>query len=514
MPDLARARSRPGLLSLVVVSLVVAPLAAQEPAGSGGRREAVVVPIRGEADLGTRLGRLLEDPALERAHVGLAVQVAETGEVLFENEAEKRFVPASNTKIVTGAVALDALGPDFRWTTRLVADGPVRDGVLEGDLWIVGVGDPVLERSVVAAWPRLLREAGIRRVAGAVVGDDRAFEPWQWSEGWMWDDLYGGWAAGVSALQLHPNTVRARLAPAEALGEPARLVLPEGTPPLPMRSRARTGAPGSEVRLRFLPPPEGGPVELVGWVPAGPDTVPLFLAAPHPTMFLLETLAEALAAAGIEVDEGVRRAVEGEAPSRPGWSAEHRSPPLSEVLAEMMKPSDNQIAETLLRTVGREAGDGGSATDGLRVVEETLGAWGIEPGAVALTDGSGLSRYNEVTPNAMVRLLRSMWRHPQFDVFESSMPVAGVDGTLRRRLLGTPGARNVKAKTGSLSSVRALSGYLRDGAGETLVFSLLLNGYDAPGDVAVALEDLLVEQLSLYRRPVEPGWPQFRETGR
>jgi D-alanyl-D-alanine carboxypeptidase len=99
-------------------------------------------------------------------------------------------------------------------------------------------------------------------------------------------------------------------------------------------------------------------------------------------------------------------------------------------------------------------------------------------------------------------------------VFESSMPVAGVDGTLRRRLLGTPGARNVKAKTGSLSSVRALSGYLRDGAGETLVFSLLLNGYDAPGDVAVALEDLLVEQLALYRRPVEPGWPGYRETGR
>ena len=512
MPDLARARRRQGLVSLVVVALVAAPLAGQEPAvdPAGG---ASVTPIRGEAALATRLDRLLEDPALERAHVGLAVQVAETGEVLYESEAEKRFVPASNTKIVTAAVALDALGPDFRWTTRLVADGPIRDGVLEGDLWIVGGGDPVLERSVVAAWPRLLRDAGIRRVTGALVGDDRAFEPWQWSEGWMWDDLYGGWAAGVSALQLHPNTVRARLIPAAALGEPARLILPERTPPLPMRNRVRTGAPGSEVRLRFLPPPEGGPVELVGWVPAGPDTVPLFLAAPHPTVYLLETVAGALAAEGIEVG-AVRRARDGEAPARPAWSAEHRSPPLSEVLAEMMKPSDNQIAETMLRTVGREAGDGGSATDGLRVVEGTLGAWGIEPGAVSLTDGSGLSRYNEVTPNAVVRLLRAMWRHPHFDAFESSMPVAGVDGTLRRRLLGTPGARNVKAKTGSLSSVRALSGYLRDGAGETLVFSLLLNGYDAPGDVAVALEDLLVEQLALYRRPVEPGWPAYRETGR
>lgn len=512
MPDVSRAPLRRGLLALAVVASAAGPLAGQEPARAlapGG----AVAPVRLEADLARRLGRLLEDPALERAHVGLAVQVAETGEVLFENEAEKRFVPASNTKIVTAAVALDALGPDFRWTTRLVADGPVRDGVLQGDLWIVGGGDPVLEREVVAAWPRLLRDAGIRRVAGALIGDDRWFEPWQWSEGWMWDDLYGGWAAGVSGLQLHPNTVRGRLVPADALGGPARLVLPDGTPPLPMRTRVRTGAPGSEVRLRFLPPPEGGPVELVGWIPAGPDSVPLFLAAPHPTIHLLETLAGALAAEGIEVG-GTRRAGEEEAPSRPGWTAEHRSPPLSEVLAEMMKPSDNQIAETILRTVGREAGDGGSVADGVQVVEETLGGWGIEPGAVSLTDGSGLSRYNEVTPNAVVRLLRAMWRHPHFAVFEASMPVAGVDGTLRRRLMGTPGARNVKAKTGSLSSVRALSGYLRDGAGETLVFSLLLNGYDAPGDVAVALEDLLVEQLALYRRPVEPGWPAFRETGR
>ncbi|MFO7587008.1 MAG: D-alanyl-D-alanine carboxypeptidase/D-alanyl-D-alanine-endopeptidase [Gemmatimonadota bacterium] len=514
-PDRARGRGFVAPLALAALLFGCAAAApGQEPARAIGPEDAIATPLHGEAALAARLERLLEDPALERAHVGLSVQVAETGEVLFENEAEKRFVPASNTKIVTAAVALDALGPDFRWTTRLVADGPVRDGVLEGDLWIVGGGDPLLDRTVVAGWPRLLREAGIRRVGGSLIGDDRAFEPWQWSEGWMWDDLYGGWAAGVSALQLHPNTVRARLLPAGTLGEPARLELPGGTPPLPLENRVRTGAPGSEVRLRFLPPPEGGPVQLTGWIPLGPDTVPLFLAAPHPTLHLLGTVAALLGEERIEIGGDVRRAREGEAPRRPGWSAEHRSPPMSEVLAEMLKSSDNQVAETVLRTVGRAAGDGGSVEAGLEVVHETLGGWGIEPGAVFLTDGSGLSRYNEVTPNAVVRLLRAMWRHPHYGAFEAAMPVAGVDGTLRRRLVGTPAARNVRAKTGSLTSVRALSGYLRDGAGETIVFSLLLNGYDAPGEVAVALEDLLVEQLALYRRPVEPGWPAFRETNR
>ncbi len=143
-------------------------------------------------------------------------------------------------------------------------------------------------------------------------------------------------------------------------------------------------------------------------------------------------------------------------------------------------------------------------------MDETLAAWGIEPGAIDLVDGSGLSRYNQVTPNAINRMLRAMWRHPDFTVFYDALPVAGVDGTLRRRMTGMPPQDNVRAKTGSLTSVRALSGYLTAGDGQTLVFSLLLNGYDAPGDVAVALEDLLVEQLALYRRPVIPGWPSIR----
>jgi D-alanyl-D-alanine carboxypeptidase/D-alanyl-D-alanine-endopeptidase (penicillin-binding protein 4) len=463
------------------------------------------------ADLAESLRRIVEDPALERAHVGLAVQVAETGETLFENEAEKRFVPASNTKIVTAAVALDALGPDYRWTTRLVADGPVRDGVLAGDLWIVGGGDPLLSRSDVAGWIPRLREAGIRRIEGDLVGDDRVFEGGQWGEGWMWDDLFAGWAAGVSGLQLHPNTVRAWLIPGRQLGDAARIELRGESPPLPIDNRVRTGAPGSEVRLRFLPPPEGGDVHLEGWVPLGPDSVPLYLATPHPTLYLLDYLSDRLENEGIAVSGGVRRAGAQETLSAAGWSAELRSEPLSEVIADMLKPSDNQVAETVLRTVGREAGDGGSAEAGLEVIEETLATWGIEPGAISLADGSGLSHYNEVTPNAMVRLLRAMWRRPDFPIFEAAMPVAGVDGTLRRRLLGTPGESNVRAKTGSLSSVRALSGYLRDGAGETLIFSLFLNGYDAPGDVAVALEDLLVEQLALYRRPVAAGWPRYRD---
>ncbi len=464
-------------------------------------------------ELAERLDRILADPALARAHVGLVVQVAETGEVLYERAGEKRFTPASNTKLVTGAVAHDDLGPEYRWRTRLVADGTIGGGTLDGDLWVIGGGDPALERERIGEWVEALREAGIRQVTGDVVGDDRIFTHPQWGRGWMWDDLFGGWSAGVTGLQLSPNTVRAALVSGEAPGDSARLVYRDEGPALPIDNRVRTGAPGSDARLGFVPDAQGGPVKLRGWVPLAADSTSLYLAPPHATLYLLDWLRLRFDEARILVGGDYRRPDQGETPPVPeesAWTHETESPPLSELLGEMLKPSDNQMAETMLRTIGLEEGREGSPAEGLAVVSSTLAGWGIEPGAVDLSDGSGLSRYNEVTPHALARLLRTMWRHAEYATWLDALPTAGVDGTMRRRLLATPAYDNVRAKTGSLSAVRGLSGYLLDGRGETLVFSLLLNGYDSPGSVAVALEDLLIEQISLYRRPVRPGWPSLR----
>lgn len=486
------------------------------PAAARGQEAAVAEPVTystamdAPALLASRLERILADPALSRAHVGLVVQVAETGEVLFERDAEKLFVPASNTKIVTAAVALDALGADYRWKTSLSADGALSDGVLDGDLWIVGGGDPWITREAVASWPEILERAGIRRITGDVIGDDRAFAGSQWGEGWFWHEIYAAWAAGVSALQLRPNTVRGRLVPGARVGDPARFELVRPGPELPMAVEVRTGAPGSAVRLRYELPPEGGAVRMTGWIPAV-DTVDLHLATHHPTLYLLEHLGQALEEAGIEVEGTIRRAVTGVPPTQPVWSHVVVSDSLGAAMAEMLKPSDNQMAESILRTVGMERAGDGTPEGGLAIAGNTLAGWGIEPGAMSLSDGSGLSRYNRIAPRAMTRLLRSMWRHPQFRVFFDGLPVAAVDGTLRRRLSGTPAEENVRAKTGSLASARALSGYLTSGSGETLVFSLMINDYDVPGDVAVALEDLIIEQVALYRRPVEPGWPAYRE---
>ena len=304
--------------------------------------------------------------------------------------------------------------------------------------------------------------------------------------------------------------MRARLVSGAAVGDPARFEMLEPGPALPLAIDVRTGAPSSAVRLQYEPPPEGGDVRMTGWIPAA-DTVDLHLATHHPTLYLLAYLGEALTATGIEVGGRIRRAAGDVPPALPAWSHVERSDSLGATASEMLKQSDNQMAESILRTVGLEVSGDGSAAAGLAVVAETLAGWGIEPGAMILSDGSGLSRYNRITPNSMARLLRAMWRHPQFRVFFDGLPVAAVDGTLRRRLAGTPAEENVRAKTGSLTAARALSGYLTDGSGETLVFSLLLNDYHVSGSVAVALEDLIIEQVALYRRPVEPGWPSYRE---
>ncbi len=474
---------------------------AQQP-GTGADATSAAVSADRRA-LQDNLAALLDDPALARAHAGLIVLVAESGEMLFSHNAERRFTTASTTKLVTGAVALQRLGPDHTWQTVIRAAGGLAGGTLTGDLWVVGGGDPLLRRETLESMARSVRSAGITRITGDLVGDDRAFAGPPWGRGWMWDDLYGSWAAGVSALQLSPARISAELRPGPQIGAPATLhILEEGTR-LPIRNEVRTGAPGSDIRLEYLPEGPGEEVALSGWIPSDASRVPLGFAAPHPTRYFLDRFGRALEAAGVTLEGRRRRVRLDERAGAIAWERSFRSAPLHEAVSRLLKVSDNQVAETLLRTLGTLNGDG-SADAGLEMVESTLAGWGIDPDAFSLADGSGMSRYNEISPSALARLLRRTTQLPHYRLFHDALPVSAVDGTLSRRFRSTAASRVVRAKTGSLAGVRALAGFADDGDGETLIFALLLNGYDAPDDVATALEDLLVEQLALYHGPTYP----------
>lgn len=507
------------------------------PSGAPARGD--TTPEVGGAELSRRLERLLADPAFDRAHVGLKVVVAETGQVLFEQAAEKRFTAASTAKLVTAAAALDRLGDGFRWRTLLVATGPVEDGVLRGDLWVVGGGDPGLDRSDLRRWASALRDEGVRRIAGDVVGDGRSLADPLWGRGWMWDDLHLGWSIGVTALQLDDAGVRAWLVPGDRPGDPAAARTEDPRVEPPVELDVRTGPPGSRIRLAHRtdrPGPATGRIE--GWVPADADSVPLWMAPAHPTGELLDALGRVLRDSAVEVGGDLRRPRDGERPPRgpccaprPGpdggpaadTSAPREAAPdpeagpwtildapsdsLGAALAGLLAPSDNQTAEILLRTLGREEGRAGTARYGLEVVREVVTGWGVSPDALSLADGSGLSRYDEIAPAALVRVLRAVWRSPLHDVFTAALAAPGEEGTLESRLLDTAARDGLRAKTGSLSSVRGLAGFVEAGDGTTLIFALMIDGYAVPGRVAEGVRDLLVEQLSLHRRPVEPGRP-------
>lgn len=530
-------RSQPLVLPLKALLLATLLPAGAVPGGPGGASPATTAapgfssdtthrdttpeaalpdpgPAAGPGQLGRRLRRLLDDPSLARAHVGLVVQVAESGHVLFERAPHRRFVPASNAKLVTAAAALHELGPGHRWETRLAASGPIRGDTLGGDLWVVGGGDPALTRADLGTLARRLREAGVRHVDGDLVGDGRRFPPPQWGAGWTWGDTYAGWGAGVSALRLHPGRIRASLVPGDAPGDSTRLVLRRNGPLPAIRNRARTAPPGSDARLDFVPDPPREPVALQGWIPSDADSVDLYLAPEHPTSHLLRVLEDRLREAGVSVAGTARRARRNEEPPGEGWSTTLVSDSLGAVLPALLASSDNQVAEMLLRSLGAEEEGAGTAAAGLEALRDRLAGWGIGEDAVELRDGSGLSRYNQVTPAALTRLLRRLRQLPDFELFREALPVAAEDGTLRGRLLGTSAAGNLRGKTGSLSSVRALSGYVESADGRTLIYSLLVNGYAGPGEVAEAMEDLLVEQLSLYRGPESPeerGQPEGAE---
>ena len=563
--DRSARAGRPARISRLLLPLALLALAsgatalpAQEtPAGDTATVEPAA--LVGPGALGRSLDAALDDPALARAHVGISVRAAGSGEVLYERSGHRRFTTASTAKLLTAAAALERLGPGFRWATGLAACGPAEEGTLRGDLVITGAGDPTIGPGRLSAWADSLRAAGIRRIAGDVVADDRAFPPPIWGRGWMWDDLHLGWASGVDALQLADPALEVVLRPGRRLGDTVRLRVrdtlraPDAVDRTPVDVRVRTGPRGSELRLRHLPGASpGGRGRIVGWMPADRDSLVLSLAPRHPTDRLLDALAGTFAASGPEVEGSFRRrgddpsaagppradrtprpaprtdgtAARGrdEAGGAPGPERNADRPPagpcraadgpagrrivsrsdsLGAVLAEMLGRSDNQAAESILRTLGLEEGRAGTAAEGSAVVSETLAGWGVPPGAVSLADGAGLSRYDQATPAALTRVLRATWLGPHRNVFLDALAAPGRAGTLHGRFRGVPARRTLRAKTGSLSSVRALAGYVEAADGRTLAFALMLGGYHVPGDVAEALRDRVVERLALYRAEAE-----------
>jgi D-alanyl-D-alanine carboxypeptidase/D-alanyl-D-alanine-endopeptidase (penicillin-binding protein 4) len=424
--------------------------------------------------------------------------------------ARKLLMPASNMKIVTLAAAAAQLGWDYTYETRAYAGGRIDSGTLAGDLVIVGSGDPSIaiadgsaDRLFDACAGRL-KELGVRTIAGRIVGDDRAFDDAMLGFGWSWDDLPDDYAAGIGALQFNENAVRAIVRPGPAAGDYAAISIEPPGSGIAVTSTARTGLPETPTALTTRRLPGQQQLEIGGTIAATASPATLTVSVDNPTLFFVQALRQALIARGIDVrGPAVDAGQIHDQPSAPGGAPafSHRSPPLSTLAIRLMKASQNQYAETMLKTLAAGPDGAATAAGGRAAAQKIFESWGVNASDLIQRDGSGLSRYDYVTADAIVAILSHIYGDDRLrGPFDASLPIAGRDGSLANRMKGTAAEGAVHAKTGSMSQVRALSGYATAADGEPLVFSILANNFETPADVVNVATDRIVVRLAQFRR--------------
>ncbi|MCP2262171.1 D-alanyl-D-alanine carboxypeptidase / D-alanyl-D-alanine-endopeptidase (penicillin-binding protein 4) [Streptoalloteichus tenebrarius] len=474
---------------------------------------AVAEPV-GRAALVADLDRILTDPQLRGARSSVVVRDAASGEVLYDRGGSDRLAPASNAKMLTAAAALETLGPDHRFTTEVFAAGPRHGGFLDGDLYLRGTGDPTMLAADYDGLAARVAESGIR-VVRRLVADDTWFDRVPLGAGWAWDDEPYYYSAEISALTVSSNsdydagTVLVRVKPGTP-GQPPVVELDPPTGVVRVDNRATTGAAGSSPAVTAERQHGTNTVVVTGSVPAGGQPVSSLSTVSDPTAYAIDVFRRALAARGVRVlDANNGR---GATPSGAARIAERTSMPLSELLVPFLKLSNNGHAETLVKAMGRAVHGVGSWDAGLRVVRDKLAGLGLDAAAYQVVDGSGLSRMDLVSAQQFAAFLVEARKRPWFPVFSASLPVAGepdrmVGGTLRNRMRGTPAAGNVRAKTGSMTSVSSLSGYVTSAEGRPLVFSAVFNNFLGPATKNI--EDALAVRLARHQgerdRRGEPG---------
>ena len=465
------------------------------------------MPARDErAALRYTIDSLLAAPETRQARWGVLIVEPMGGDTLYSYDSGKLLVPASNMKLVTSAVALDALGPDFRFQTPIVARGEVRAGVLEGDLLVVGRGDPsVSDNSAGDAMLPLravadsLWDRGIRRVRGKVLPFGNAFPDANAGPAWSWEDLDFSYGAKIDELLFNEGFAEVHVRGGQRPGDaPLAHTTPSRTFPH-LRVQATTIARGSGrdsvAQVDAVNDSLTGDVVVTGTIPAG-DSTTVEVTHRDPDEAFVAALREALVDRGITVSDS---AIGPMASARMDTLLALRSPALHQILGAFLKPSQNQIGEMLFKSIALQRTDTGSYRVGRRLVAERLRGWGAEPGGFQVMDGSGLSRQDLVSPETIARVLDAMRKSPHFQTYYDALPVAGIDGTLRGRMRSTTAEANVRGKTGTLSNVRSLSGYVTTANGRLLIFSVLCNNYLVPTAYITRVQDTIAVRLSRLR---------------
>jgi D-alanyl-D-alanine carboxypeptidase/D-alanyl-D-alanine-endopeptidase (penicillin-binding protein 4) len=494
-----------------------------------------------------RVAEVLAQIGPSRDYWGILVVDAASGEPLYALNADHFFAPASNAKVVTTALALATLGANYQFRTTLESSAaPNSEGLVAGDLLLVGRGDPDISNRRFPFVGKDTREGpvdrvlvemadaavakGLREIDGDIVADDSYFPYDPYPEGWTAGDLFFEFGAPVGALTFNENVISLEARPGARPGEPGTISVAPGGAVGTFDYEVNTTASGGKSELAVVREPGPNFMLLRANIVAGHAPMTVELAMPQPAETAARTLRELLEARGVRIT-GATRVHHGAPPQTTAAGepvlaaapqpladagrfvlAEYMSPPLIESVRLTNKISQNLHAELFLRTVGREALGLGSTAAGLKVERSFLDRAGVPPGDIALSDGSGLARDNLVTPRGMVALLRYASRQPWGQEFASTLPVAGVDGTLEDRMKKTPAAGLIRAKTGTIEHVHTLSGYATTLHGEPLVFAIFSNnGPSNPphgGNDSSAVDAIAVAMVESLGAPLPKATPE------
>lgn len=487
------------------------PTAAEKERGQNTR------PITATGRFAERAGKLVQTAPVDKGEWGLLIVDAATGETLYEKNADKYFVPASNMKLLTTALALDKLGPDYRFRTTIETNGTLgSDGKLAGNLILVGRGDPNLSnrkfpfdtKEEFAGPPeKVLGELaddvvarGAKEITGDIVGDDSYFPRERYPDGWEIDDMVWEYGAAISAIVVDDNTVTLTLTPGERAGDAVQAEVEPPTQEFVVKNEVTTTGEKEKADLRLTREPGADTVVVSGTLPAKSSPHNLVLAIQEPAQHAAELLAQLLTERGVKWD-GKVRAQHDPDPAEAARTvlAEHLSIPLGDAVKLVNKISQNLHAEVLLRAAARQDGRWSDPEDLQKFARQFYDKVGIAPDDVVQTDGSGLSRHDLVTPRAFVALLEYAQKQPWFPAFYASLPVAGVDGTLNERMKDSGLAGRIHAKTGSVSHVRTLTGFAETLGGRRLIFSFLSNNeFGKNHEVHDALDDLCLAMIEEF----------------
>lgn len=484
-------------LPLILAAVLAAPLL-------------TALPATAQTPLPAAVTRIIERAPLDRAHWGIKVIDAATGETLNSHNADRLFIPASNMKLVVAAAAAHYLDPAFRYSTTLETSGEIVEGVLHGDLVIRGTGDPTISGryedsmlSVMEALADSLRARGIRRIEGGIVADESHWDADYVRPDWEGYDLLWWYAAPVAALGFNDNAIDFRIAPG-AVGAPAVITWQPETEFFTFVNRTTTAPSGSSSTLDFTRIPGTDTIVAYGRLAADRARHTEYFAVDDPARYTGTVFRETLVRSGIEVAERSVRVIRGESAIRPGAGEAdvrrvlitHRSVPLPQLIAPVLQTSQNWFAEQLLKTIGREVGNRGSWETGLEAERRFLiDVIGIDSAAFRLRDASGLSAGNLLTPTALVQILAYIDATPRMAPARDALPVSGArTGSLRLRLDDLGG--RVAAKTGSINNVDSLSGLLTTDSGRKVIFAVIANNSGRPSSAMRPVLDDIVRAFA------------------